>query len=194
MSRENVRVDSGRSNAVVQTISPAEESNKSIVTRGAIMTGHNTDGAALMTRRTWLATGSAMCLTACTTGRAPELRGSSSTLRPSPSTLDLDDLPRWMRLASVPGVAVAVIDRERVSARGFGITRAGGADAVNADTVFEAASLSKPVFAYLVLRLAADGALDLDRPLGEYLPLPNPSDAAARPITARNVLSHTTGW
>ncbi|MDQ3950437.1 MAG: beta-lactamase family protein, partial [Gemmatimonadota bacterium] len=113
---------------------------------------------------------------------------------PSPSTLHLDDLPRWMRLASVPGVSIAIVGRDRVTTRGFGVTRAGGADAVNADTVFEAASLSKPVFAYLVLRLAADGVIDLDRPLGEYVALPNPSDAAARPISARSVLSHTTGW
>jgi CubicO group peptidase (beta-lactamase class C family) len=39
-----------------------------------------------------------------------------------------------------------------------------------------------------------EGRLDLDRPLGEIVPLPNPSDAAARTITARHVLSHTSGW
>jgi CubicO group peptidase (beta-lactamase class C family) len=99
-----------------------------------------------------------------------------------------------MRLASVPGVSLAIVERDRVTARGIGVTRAGGSDAVDADTVFEAASLSKPVFAYLVLRLAAEGAIDLDRPLGEYVALPNPSDAAARSITARHVLSHTSGW
>ena len=99
-----------------------------------------------------------------------------------------------MRLAAVPGVAVAIVERGGVTTRGFGVTRAGGSDAVDADTVFEAASLSKPVFAYLVLRLAAEGVIDLDHPLGEYLPLPNPSDAAARATTARHVLSHTTGW
>jgi CubicO group peptidase (beta-lactamase class C family) len=142
-----------------------------------------------MTRRTWLATGSAMLLTACATRRVAEPRRSSSTLHPLSSTLD-----RWMRLASVPGVSVAVLERDRVTAHGLGVTRAGGTEVVNGDTVFEAASLSKPVFAYLVLRLAADGAIDLDRPLGEYLPLPNPADDAARPMTARHVLSHTTGW
>jgi CubicO group peptidase (beta-lactamase class C family) len=99
-----------------------------------------------------------------------------------------------MRLASVPGVSLAIVERDRIDARGFGVTRAGGTDAVNADTVFDAASLSKPAFAYLVLRLASEGAIDLDRPLAEYLELPNPSDAAARAITARHVLSHTTGW
>ncbi|MDQ3998111.1 MAG: beta-lactamase family protein, partial [Gemmatimonadota bacterium] len=146
-----------------------------------------------MTRRTWLATGSAMLATACAAGRASGLQSSSSSLQPPASSLD-NDLPRWMRLASVPGVSLAIIERDRVTARGFGVTRAGGTQLVDADTVFEAASLSKPVFAYLVLRLAADGAIDLDRPLAEYLPLPNPSDAASRPITARHALSHATGW
>jgi CubicO group peptidase (beta-lactamase class C family) len=99
-----------------------------------------------------------------------------------------------MRLASVPGVSIAIMERDRVTARGFGVTRAGGSEAVDADTVFEAASLSKPVFAYLVLRLVSEGAIDLDRPLSDYVALPNPSDTAARPITARHVLSHTSGW
>jgi CubicO group peptidase (beta-lactamase class C family) len=153
------------------------------------MSQRDTDTRDGMTRRTWLATSGTMLLTACAAGRAPELQGSSSPLPPP-----LSPLPFWMRLASVPGVSVAIIERDKVSARGFGITRAAGTDVVNADTVFEAASLSKPVFAYLVLRLAADGLLDLDRPLGDYLPLPNPSDEAARPITARHVLSHTSGW
>jgi CubicO group peptidase (beta-lactamase class C family) len=142
-----------------------------------------------MTRRSWLTASGAMLLTACTTNRATERQGRPSAVRPP-----LSELALWMRLASVPGVSVAIIEPGEVTARGFGITRAGGTESVNADTVFEAASLSKPVFAYLVLRLAADGVIDLDRPLGEYLPLPNPSDNLARQITARHVLSHTTGW
>src|SRR5207237_10645877 len=54
--------------------------------------------------------------------------------------------------------------------------------------------LRKPVFAFLVLGLVGDGVLDLDRPLGEYLPLPNPADERARTITARHALSHSSGW
>jgi CubicO group peptidase (beta-lactamase class C family) len=134
-----------------------------------------------------------MLVTACATGTSSGLQGRPAVNHPRAGTLD-GDLPRWMRLANVPGVSLAIVERGGTTARGFGVTRAGGTEAVNADTVFEAASLSKPVFAYLVLRLAAEGALDLDRPLGEYVDLPNPSDAAARAITARQALSHTTGW
>ena len=153
------------------------------------MLEHDTATADAVTRRTWLATSGTMLLAACAVSQPPAPRGSSSPL-PTP----LSPLPFWMRLASVPGVSIAIVERHEVTARGFGVTRAGGTDVVNADTVFEAASLSKPVFAHLVLGLAADGAIDLDRPLGEYLPLPNLADASARPITARHVLSHTSGW
>jgi CubicO group peptidase (beta-lactamase class C family) len=74
------------------------------------------------------------------------------------------------------------------------MTRASSGLAVDGDTAFEAASLSKQVFAYLVHRLAFEGALDLDRPVAEYLPLPNPADERARTITARHLLSHSSGW
>ncbi len=148
--------------------------------------------ASAMSRRAWLAASGVALMSACATNRAPVLPGGSAARRPLPAALD--DLPRWMRLASVPGVSVAIIDHDRATTHGFGVTRAGTTETVNADTVFEAASLSKPVFAYVVLRLAAENLIDLDKPLGEYLPLPNPADEAARSITARHVLSHTSGW
>lgn len=64
---------------------------------------------------------------------------------------------------------------------------------VGDDTVFEAASLGKPLFAYQVLRLVEAGTLDLDRPLFGYLPTPDADNARMRKVTARHVLSHTTG-
>ena len=65
---------------------------------------------------------------------------------------------------------------------------------VTEHTVFEAASLSKPVFAYIVLQLVDEGVLDLDAPLFSYLPYEDlAEDARYERITARMVLSHTTG-
>ncbi len=150
-----------------------------------------------ISRRSWLAASSAAVLSACAASRAPAFEGAQD-LGPRSQGLGSPtfeaELPRWMTLASVPGVSLAIVDRNRTTTRGFGVTRFGGTNAVDADTVFEAASLSKPVFAYLVLRLAAENAIDLDKPLGAYLPLPNPGDEAARSITPRHVLSHTAGW
>ncbi|HEX5633000.1 MAG TPA: serine hydrolase domain-containing protein, partial [Gemmatimonadales bacterium] len=90
-----------------------------------------------------------------------------------------DEIARLMRLASVPGLAWAEVTAGTVRTGGVGVRVAGGSEAVDADTVFEAASLSKPVFAMLVMQLAAEGVLDLERPLRTYLPLPNAADARA---------------
>jgi len=108
---------------------------------------------------------------------------------------------------AIPGMAaaeVAVVQDGRIAYdHAGGFLTAGGQVRVSPRTVFRAASLSKPVFAYLVLRLADEAVLDLDRPLYQYLsrPLseyPNYADLAADPrcraLTARMALAHTTGF
>src|SRR5262249_26786218 len=66
---------------------------------------------------------------------------------------------------------------------------------VDDNTVFEAASLSKPVFAYAVLKLVEQGKIGLDVPLTKYLPKPYvDGDPRLEKITARIVLSHRTGF
>lgn len=108
----------------------------------------------------------------------------------------LAKLPQLMEWANVPGVSVAILADGKVSwTGGFGVKKAVTTDAVTADTVFGAASLSKPVFAYAVFKLRDEKLIDLDRPLADYLaPDDLPDDPRSRQITARHVLSHTTGW
>ena len=92
----------------------------------------------------------------------------------------------------VPGLAMAVLspDMEPVcSAHG----RRNRTQAVGSTTVFEAASLSKPVFAFIVLQLAGAGKLSLDAPLAAYSPAYIEHDPRAATITARHILSHTAG-
>lgn len=77
----------------------------------------------------------------------------------------------------------------------LGVKNSKTKDPVKEDTVFEAASLSKPVFAYGVLKLVENGRLNLDKPLVEYLSYPDiKDDKRLNFITARMVLSHTTGF
>jgi CubicO group peptidase (beta-lactamase class C family) len=91
-------------------------------------------------------------------------------------------------------LSLAVVDGDRVTTRAVGVRRAGDPAPATSDTVYAAASLTKAVFSYVLLGFAQEGALSIDRPVGEYLSLPNPDDARARTITARHLLSHSGGW
>jgi CubicO group peptidase (beta-lactamase class C family) len=106
-------------------------------------------------------------------------------------------------LAGLTGLAVAILNDSRVVYTGaFGWKNKDDSTTLHDTTVFAGASLSKPVFAYLVSVLADQGILDLDRPLSQYLTKPLPdytgyedlaSDRRHEAITARMALSHTTG-
>jgi CubicO group peptidase (beta-lactamase class C family) len=94
----------------------------------------------------------------------------------------------------VPGMSVAVINKGKVVfTKGLGWADIELKDPVTNTTLFEAASLSKPAFAFFVVTLARKGVIDLDKPLFEYLPATNIADERYKKITARMVLAHTTG-
>ena len=94
----------------------------------------------------------------------------------------------------VPGIAVGFVDGNGATRIVTSGTGGDGRGPVDDESVFGAASLSKPVFASGVLSLVDGGRLELDRPLSEYLAEPYlATDERAASITARMVLSHTTG-
>ncbi len=102
-------------------------------------------------------------------------------------------VPALMRQANVPGLSLALIRNGKLYwLKSFGVKD--GASPVTADTSFEAASLSKVVFTYAVLKLVDQGKLDLDTPLTHYLDAPYIDDPRLDAITARLVLSHRTGF
>src|SRR4030095_3073263 len=105
-------------------------------------------------------------------------------------------IPRLMKEGDVPGLAVVVIkDGDIRWHQNFGVRNADSRVLLDDATIFEAASLSKPVFAYAILKLVDQGKLDLDKPLIKYLPEPAvPDDERSDLITARMVLDHTTGF
>jgi CubicO group peptidase (beta-lactamase class C family) len=111
----------------------------------------------------------------------------------APNAALLRNLPRLLELSSVPGLALGVVEGTRVWTRGFGRAIEDPAEDASAETLFEGASLGKPLFAYGVLQLVDAKALDLDRPLYQYLPIPEANGDRMRRVTARHVLSHTTG-
>ena len=104
------------------------------------------------------------------------------------------DLPGWMAEASVPGLSIAVVGRDSIWTRGYGVTHADGGDSVGPETLFEAASLSKPIFARMVLMEVGRGTIQLDAPLADYWEYPDLESVPGRQrITARMVLSHRSG-
>ena len=74
---------------------------------------------------------------------------------------EIDDIVAAdMALADVPGVAVAVVhDDEVVFAKDYGLREVGKPDPVTPETVFQLASLSKPVAATAVARLVSEGVI-----------------------------------
>jgi CubicO group peptidase (beta-lactamase class C family) len=101
---------------------------------------------------------------------------------------------RLIAEARIPGIAAAVIRDTRLDCYVcHGVRGVQSPDPVDADTVFDAASLSKPVFAHAVLQLADQGRLSLDVPLLDYLPNYLRKDETAVLVTARHVLSHCAG-
>ncbi|MDB5136689.1 MAG: serine hydrolase [Mucilaginibacter sp.] len=96
----------------------------------------------------------------------------------------------------IPGIQLIYAKGTKIRAFNLGTISQGSTQKVSANTIFEAASLSKSVFTYAVLRLYDRGILSLDTPLlhyiGSYARF-DPKDSRYAKITARMVLRHTTG-
>jgi CubicO group peptidase (beta-lactamase class C family) len=78
-------------------------------------------------------------------------------------------IPVWLQESKVPGLSIALISNARIAWRGgFGTKDHASRESVTIDSLFEAASMSKPVFAYAVMKLCEKGVLHLDTPLTRY--------------------------
>ena len=119
-----------------------------------------------------------------------------------PPVLTKGEAPAATKLADrmaalrVPGVSIAVIHDGKIEwARGFGVTRVGG-PAITPETLFQAASISKPVTAMAVLHLAESGKLNLDTDVNQYLKtwkVPANTFTERTNVTLRELLTHTAG-
>lgn len=96
----------------------------------------------------------------------------------------------------VPGVSIAAIRNGRIDwARGYGVRRLGGPP-VTPQTLFCAASISKPITAMGVLKLVQEGRIDLDADVNQYLKrwkIPEDQFTAQKKVTVRELLSMTSG-
>ncbi len=102
---------------------------------------------------------------------------------------------------NLPGLSIAIInDAKVVYHNTFGVVNIASEEPVTKQTIFEAASLSKPLFAYFMMKMVEKGKIDLDKPIYPFLAPIFPEgmiDSAAlvlyKMITPRIVLSHGTG-
>ena len=104
-------------------------------------------------------------------------------------------LPRRMSEEDVRGMSIAVVaDGQIVFEQGYGTADVLGEVPVTPNTLFEAASLGKPVAAVGALSFVREGKLALDAPLGAKLEGPWLGDGDDHAlITLRHVLTHTSG-
>lgn len=96
-----------------------------------------------------------------------------------------------MAAMHVPGVSIAMIHGGKIEwARGFGVASVGGAP-VTRETLFQAASISKPVAALAVLRFVESGKIRLDADVNQYLK--SWKVPASQIVTVRELLTHSAG-
>ncbi|MCD4744886.1 MAG: beta-lactamase family protein [Bacteroidales bacterium] len=112
------------------------------------------------------------------------------------SSLTLDKtIPIIIDSADITGISIAVINDSKIKYIGaFGIKSIITNEAINQNTKFEAASLTKPILAFTAMKLVEEGKLELDRPLYQYLEYDDiKEDERYKLITTRIVLNHTSG-
>jgi len=116
---------------------------------------------------------------------------------PDRQGLDRLTLQQVMERFHVPGVSVAVIKDFKIDwAKGYGIADVESGMRVDADTMFQAASISKPVAAMAAVRAAQDGRIGLDQDINAILTswkLPDSEFTRGHPVTPRALMSHTSG-
>jgi CubicO group peptidase (beta-lactamase class C family) len=130
----------------------------------------------------------ALCLTSPTTAASQRSPTEHDALGPFLDSLMVD--------AEIPGISFALFDDRGILFEHVGgVKSQGTGEAIGPQTVFEAASISKPVFAYIVLSLVHDGDLGLDQPLGSIVPeVPDVAyDSRSEALTPRVLLTHQGG-
>ena len=116
---------------------------------------------------------------------------------PDRQSLDAFTLQKVMQKYRVPGVSVAIIKNFEIHwAKGYGVAAVETGLPVDPHTLFQAASISKPVTAMAVLKAVEEGRVSLDADINEMLKswkVPQGEFTQTLPVTPRSLLSHTSG-
>lgn len=103
-------------------------------------------------------------------------------------------IPALMEEAAIPGLAIAKISNGKALIQTYGQANIEKNKLVTEDTLFNIASVSKPIMGVVLLQLVDQGKLDLDRDINDYLPfvIDNPKVQNEK-ITLRHLVTHTSG-
>jgi CubicO group peptidase (beta-lactamase class C family) len=136
----------------------------------------------------------ALLLAALTLVHAPAQTETSGNINTALTKLDTF-IYEAMQKTKVPGLAVAVVYQGRVVLlKGYGVRKLGDPATVDPDTVFEIASVSKPIASTIVASLVGTGKVSWDdriQALDPKFALSNP--AATEQVTIRDMFSHRSG-
>jgi CubicO group peptidase (beta-lactamase class C family) len=128
---------------------------------------------------------------------ASTIAGGAQAPAPVPGPIDAAEIAALLKQFNVPGVSIAVIKDFQIDwARGYGLADVVAGTPVTADTMFQAASISKPVAAMASMRAVQDGRFTLDQDINTILKswkLPGGEFTKSRPVTPRALMSHTSG-
>ena len=131
---------------------------------------------------------------------APEMKQTAVITSPSGTVRTADEIKTFlaerMTAMQVPGASIAIISEgETVFHYATGLANVETEEPITDCTIFQGASITKPLFGYFVMTFVEEGKLDLDRPLFEYLPYAAiANDERYKKITARMALTHRTGF
>jgi CubicO group peptidase (beta-lactamase class C family) len=121
----------------------------------------------------------------------------SPRAQPSGGPLAVAAVQELLTQFHVPGVSIAVIKNFQIDwANGYGVADAATGTAVTADTLFQAASISKTIAAMTSMKAVQDGRFTLDQDVNTILKswkLPGGEWTRDRPVTPRTLMSHTSG-
>ncbi len=118
-----------------------------------------------------------------------------------PVTKFEDKIRKVMDSLDYPGISISIINNSKiVYSNVFGLANSETIEKVTVETVFQGASLSKPLFAYFIMKMMEEGKINLDSPIFPFLEPVFPKEAIEenslenyKLLTPRMILSHTTG-
>ena len=146
-----------------------------------------------MNRRSFLHVAAASTFTAPALSSFAITKPAAGSIHP-PDDSFVATVPHLMDLAMLPGVGIGVVRAGQPLWQYYaGVANVKTKTPIAANSLFSGASLGKPIFACVVLKMAQEGAIDLDRPLNEYLQEDALTGQWGDRVTPRHVLTHSTG-